>query len=114
MKKILMTGLLALGAMALILGTNQAGLAPKYTTSEVMKKAMKGGLCGKVAKGKASEEEQKQLIELFEAMAENKAPKGDQKAWVAKCEALVKAAKENDGKSLMAAANCKACHDAHK
>ncbi|MFO0864013.1 MAG: hypothetical protein U0744_05060 [Gemmataceae bacterium] len=114
MKKFLATGLLALGAMVALLGTNHAGLAPKYTTSEVMKKAMKGGLCAKVASGKASAEEQKQLVELFEAMCENKAPKGEQKAWVSKCEALIKAAKDGDGKALKAAANCKACHDVHK
>lgn len=114
MKKILFAGMLALGVMVLALSSNQAALEPKYTISEVMKKAMKGGLCGKVASGKASEAEQTELVELFTALCENKAPKGDQKDWVSKCQALIKAAKDGDGKALKAAANCKACHDAHK
>lgn len=99
-------------------GTNVAG--EKTTIKDVMKKAMKGGLCGKVAGGKASEAEKKELVELFTALAANKPPKGDEDSWKAKTKALlegakgVAAGKEDAGKALKAAANCMACHKEHK
>jgi len=116
MKKILFAGMLALGAMAVILGANQAALAPKYSTKEVMKKGFAGkeALCGKIAKGNATAEEKEQMLELLSSLCENKAPRGEQQAWVAKCEAMTKAVKDGDAKAFQAAANCKACHDAHK
>lgn len=92
----------------------------KYKTSEVMEKCMKGGLCKKVADGKASKEEKAELVTYFTALAENKPGKGDAKSWEEKTKALVDAAKlcaadDKDGPAkLKAAANCKACHDVHK
>jgi hypothetical protein len=83
----------------------------------VMQKAMKGGLCGKVASGKASDEEVATLISLFTDLAANKCPKGDEASWKKRTEALVKgakAAKEDGGKSLKKAADCKGCHSEHK
>jgi hypothetical protein len=79
-----------------------------------MQKAMKGGLCAKVASGKASEAEQKQLVSLFEGLAKTDPPKGDAEAWKAKTKALLDAAKANDGAALKKAANCAACHKEHK
>jgi surface antigen len=93
---------------------------PKFTISQVMKKAMKGGLCGKVASGKASDDEKKELVELFTALSMNTPPKGEADDWKAKTGALVSAAKaavENkDGATaaLKKAANCAACHKLHK
>lgn len=93
---------------------------PKYKIEDVMKTAMKGGLCKKCASGKASDDEKKELVELFTALSENKPPKGEAESWKAKTSTLVAAAKavasgeKGAGKKLGAAANCKACHDVHK
>ncbi len=86
---------------------------------KVMKVAMKGGLCKKVAAGKATAEEQKKLAKMFQKFAKTKPPRGDSKSWKAKTEALAKAAQafadgKGSAKDLRKAANCKACHDAHK
>lgn len=94
--------------------------APKYSVKDVMKTAMKGGLCKKVASGDASAEETKQLIELLESMAAAKVAKGDADSWKEKTSALVAAAKgvaagtDGAGAKLAAAANCAACHKVHK
>ena len=47
-----------------------------------------------MAKGEASAEEKKQLVELYEALAANKPPKGDEASWKEKTAALVAAAKD--------------------
>jgi hypothetical protein len=117
---------LAAGAvLACILGltmvtvTSEAQDAPKHTIKVVMQKAMKGGLCGKVASGKATDDEKKLLIELFEALHAHKPPRGDEASFKEKAKALLdgaKAAAEDSkkGGALKKAANCKACHEAHK
>jgi hypothetical protein len=113
------------GLMALIVYVGVAVGAdedkkPKYTIKEVMTKAMKGGLCKKCATGKASDDEKKELVELFTALAANTPPEGEKESWTKKTKALVEAAKglaEGDkgaGKKLGGAANCKACHSLHK
>jgi hypothetical protein len=100
-------------------GTNVAG-EKKVEIKDVMKTAMKGGLCAKVAGGKASDAEKKQLVELFTALSKDTPPKGDADSWKTKTTALVDAAKKaaagdaDAGKALKAAANCMACHSAHK
>ena len=105
---------------ALVFSVRAADEAPKFKIKEVMAKCMKGGLCKKVADGGASADEKKQLAEMFTALAANKPPKGEEASWKALTGALVKAAKEcaedKEGgpANLMKAANCKACHDAHK
>jgi hypothetical protein len=92
----------------------------KASIKEVMKVAMKGGLCAKVAKGEANEEEKKKLAGLFAALHENSPPKGEKSSWDEKTNALVKAAndvlagKEGSGPALQKAANCMGCHSAHK
>ena len=101
-------------ALALVLESNVEGGGDKVTIKVVMKKAMSGGLCKKVASGKASADEKKELIELFTALSKQTPPKGDAKSWEAKTKALVDAAKADDGKALAAAANCAACHGEHK
>jgi hypothetical protein len=86
----------------------------------VAAKAMKGGLCKKVASGSASDEDKAALVEMFVALAANKPPKGEAASWKAKTGALVKAAKaaaagdEGAGAALKKAANCGACHKVHK
>lgn len=93
---------------------------PKTTTKEVMKRAMKNGLSKKVASGKGSDAEKKELLELFQAMAKNDPPKGDAESWKEKNAALVKAATDivkgepGAGPALIKAADCKGCHGKHK
>jgi hypothetical protein len=95
---------------------------PKYTIKEVMKKAHAGkdAILTKVKAGKASAEEMKQLVAMYEALEVNKPPRGEEKEWAKRTKALVKAANatakdEKEAKELLTkATNCKSCHDAHK
>ena len=120
MRKLCVAALVvALGWLVVSL-TGTAQETKKVTIKEVMKTAHKGGLMAKVAKGEANAEEKKQLVDLYVALAANKPPKGDEASWKAKTDALVAAAKEaaegkeGAGAKLRAAANCMACHSAHK
>ncbi len=114
------SGLIATLAVALCLGTNDAGEKAKHTIPEVMKTAHKGGLMKKVAAGEANDDEKKQLVELYTSLSQNKPPMGDEGEWKKKTTALVKAAEaaakgdEKAAKSLPKLANCAACHKAHK
>lgn len=114
MKHGLFAGAAVLFGMVFMLDGAVYGGKDPVTIKEVMKKAMKGGLCGKVASGKANEDEKKELIALFTDLGKNKPPKGDETAWKEKTKALLDAAKADDGKALKKAANCKACHDVFK
>lgn len=93
---------------------------PKFKTKDVMKKAFKGPLLKKVASGKASDDEKKELHEMLVALSKNSPPKGEADTWKDLTGALVKAGKlAVDGDSdaaaaLKKAANCKACHSKHK
>lgn len=118
--KFLFAGMTALAAMVMIFGANEAIGGGKVTIPQVMQKAMKGGLCTKVATGKASDAEKKELVALFEGLAANTPPKGDAGSWKEKTGALVSAAKaalagdKDAGAALKKAANCAGCHGAHK
>lgn len=102
-------------------GLSQAS-SPDATIKKVMKSAFnkKSGLCGTVVSGKATDDQKKELLGLFEDLSKATPPKGDAKSWKTKTTALVKAAEAaTEGKpgadgALKKAANCKACHDAHK
>lgn len=93
---------------------------PKYDIEQVMKEGMKGGLLRKVASGQASDEEKKKMIEMVESLPHYDLQKGDEESWKMKSEALIKAVKavvegeEGAAASLRTAANCMACHQAHK
>ena len=95
---------------------------PKYTTKQVMAKVFKGrtALLSKVSKGTATEEEKKSFMEYLNALAKNSPSKGDAESWKTKTAALIKAGKavvagdEGGGAALKKAANCAACHKAHK
>jgi surface antigen len=108
--------LFTLGAM----GAISQARTEDDTIKKVMKAAMKGGLCKKVADGKATPEQKKELLELFDSLAKATPPKGEEASWGTKTKALVDAAHGAvDGKTtasaqLKTAANCKACHDVHK
>ncbi len=121
MQKWLVVAGMLLGCFAISATLGLAGSgSPDAAVKAVMKDAMKGGLCKKVASGEGSAEDKKQLLSLFETLSKAKPPKGDDASWKEKTGALVTAAKEVvDGKpegtaSLKKAANCKSCHDTHK
>lgn len=115
---------LSLGLLALFVsaGFLQADddKKPKFTIKEVMKEHKKDKLRDKVTSGKASDEEKKKLLEMYEAMAANKAPKGEPESWKKLNDAILAAAKDVvDGKdgsadALKKATACGDCHSAHK
>ncbi len=106
------------GTTALVVAQDK----PKYDTESIMKKAHdeKTDLYFKVVGGKATDAERKELVELYVELGKNKPEKGDAKSWKEKTDALIAAAKEvaagKEGavKGLQRAANCQACHDAHR
>jgi len=120
MRKLLVASVIVISGWTVLAMNSGAQDNEKVAIKEVMKVAMKGGLCKKVADGQASEEEKKKLAGLFAALHENKPPKGEQASWDEKTKALVDAAndvlagKAGAGDKLKAAANCMACHTAHK
>ena len=113
-------GVAVVGFGWMVVSLNGADEKPSASIKEVMKVAMKGGLCAKVAKGEANEEEKKQLAGLFAALHSSKPPRGEESAFKEKAKALLDAAndvlagKEGAGEKLKAAANCMACHKDHK
>lgn len=107
--------------LVVIAGGSQIGAADEtIEISDVMKEAMKGGLCKKVVDGEASAEEKARLLVLFKAMAACDAPKGDAESWKEMTIALVTGAEgvvKGDPDAvefLKGAANCKACHEPHR
>ncbi len=113
MKRAICGAVFAAVAGLLLANLHAADDKPKYTIKEVMK-FHKDKLHEKFQKGEASKEETQKLLDGYEAMLKAKPPKGDEKDWKAKCEALVKAVKDNDKDAFKKAVNCGACHGAHK
>jgi len=122
--KYLLTAMLTMG-LAAGSGVFRAAeeAKPKYDIGEIMEKAHKPpkeSLLVQVKSGKASAAQKKELLALYEELAKNKPEKGTEADWKKKTGALVKAAKGVvDGKAgavaaLGKAANCGACHKAHK
>lgn len=108
-------GLVAFLALVLVVGDQyQAG--EKITISDVMVKVHKTGLHTKVAQGKASEAEKKQLVEMYTALHKATPPKGDAEAWKKTTKAMLDAAEgaakgdDKAAKSLAKLVNCKTCH----
>ena len=116
-KLIVVCVVVAFGWVVLGLSSRAQETKAKYTIKEVMKVAhAKGKLRDKVTGGMASDEEKKQLVEYYEALAANKPPKGDDASWKEKTAELLAAAKEAAAGNLdkLKAVNCGACHKAHK
>jgi len=110
-------------AMLMVIGMDSSAAQDKakFTISEVMQQAHKGGLLKKVQNSQASEEEGKQLVDYYKALTQNKPPMGDEKAWKKQTEAMLAAAKlYADGKKDQGAAdlkkivNCAGCHKMFK
>ena len=116
------TALFAVAAFAL------AGSVFADENHEIIEKAMKEGFKGddsplaKVLDGAASKEETAALAKLVQTMKGTRAPKGEQAAFEEKVTEMVAAmnavAGGDTGEKALArldkAANCKACHDAHR
>jgi hypothetical protein len=94
----------------------------QYTIKEVMKAVHKGddNIGKRVSKGVASKEDIDTMVKYYESLPLNDPPRGDKTEWTAKTKKLVAAAKEVKAGAPAAldhfkeAANCKACHTAHK
>ena len=95
---------------------------PKYTVQEVMKEIHKGqdNIGKRAVSGKASKEDIAKLAEYYESLPLNEPPRGELASWKEKTAALVKASRAlktgaPDALALYKnAANCKACHTAHR
>ncbi len=117
-------GLLAAVSVGLVAPAKAADEKPKYTIEEVMKKIHKpknDNVFGRIVGGKGTAEDKKLMVEYYESLPLNKPPKGDQKEWEKRTQAVLAAAKAvekgGDAKAvatLKAAANCKECHDLHQ
>src|SRR5262245_47400938 len=115
-------GVCAAWAMFVLAGRGHEGDKDKakYSISEVMLKAHKGGLLTKVAAGKGDKADAEKLLEMYTELAKNKPPEGDAESWKKFTDGLVAAAKvavkggPDAGKRLKKAANCTACHKVHK
>lgn len=131
MKKLFAALALSALSLALVVSGNYAGgkdkdekdkkdEKAKYTIKDVMKKAHASGLVKKVATGKASDAEKKELLGFYIALHANTPPKGEAKAWEVKTSAILDAAKavlegkEGAGELLLKVTNCKACHSEFK
>jgi hypothetical protein len=121
MKYYLLAGV-AVGALA-GLGVYRAADAEVKDIETIMDKAHKpqqSSLYKQVVAGKASKEQQKELLALYTDLGKNKPPKGSAAEWKKRTDALVAATKDViDGKpdatkALAKAASCSKCHEAHK
>jgi len=120
---LIVAAMLAVASLATMraVGEDRSDDAEKTPSiKEVMKLAMKDGLCKKVASGKAEDGDAEKLVVLFTALSKQEPPKGDAESWKAKTATLLAAAKacangeEGATARLGKAANCKACHSVHK
>ena len=123
MKKLLCGAVLALGLIAS--GAMSASLLALKTISDIMDEAHDGeanSLRNKVVNGKASADDVKKLLALYEDLGKNDPPKGEKAAWKKKTDAIVVAAKKvaanHEDKTALAALGkatmCGACHKEHK
>ena len=116
----LIAGAAVLFAFVLVIDGNVEGGKDKDkdktepTVKEIMVKAHgKDGLRKKAIAGTASNEEKKALIDLYTALAASKCPKGEEKDWKERTEAVVKLAKSGEPADLKKI-DCMGCHKAHK
>jgi len=121
-KTIALTALTACFAAGITLKSLAEDKKPEMTIKQVMKEKMKGDNCDiKLAiKGELPKEKVTTLLAAVKNLGGQKPPKGDETAWKEKCAALVSALEKLDkgeagaADAVKTAANCKACHEAHK
>ena len=112
----------AVAVAAVVAGCSTYSSKPKYTTEQIMEQGFKGkeSPAARVGRGEGTAADFKLLAELSASLPFNAPPKGDAASWKEKSTALAKAGKDlATGKAgaldaWKAAANCKACHSAHK
>ena len=100
---------------------HNAGIGEDHI-SKTMKAHFKGDTSDikKAAKGELSKDEVAKLVTAVKALSAEKPPEGDAADYKKKNDALVVALEklargaEGAGAAVKEAANCKACHDAHK
>jgi surface antigen len=122
MRRLIVVACLTLtGTIVVGLDSPAAQDKPKFTISEVMQQAHKGGLLKKVQNSQADADEGKQLVEYYTALTQNKPPMGDEKAWKKQTETMLAGAKlYADGKkdegaaALKKTVNCANCHKMFK
>jgi hypothetical protein len=110
----MIVGLLAAGGVAVA--------AQELKSIKDVMAAHKGkeSMHAKIASGKGSDEDHKKLLTMYEFMATQKPPMGDEASWKAKTTEAVAAAKDVVEKKagaldrLKKASDCKACHSVHK
>ena len=112
-------------AAAILAGASIAS-ADKGEHHEAFEKIMKNGFKGKTSlvtkatEGTASAAEIKKLQGMLTELAGLKPTRGEMSSWKEKTAALIKAGNllakgdKSGGAALKKAANCKACHNAHK
>ncbi len=107
------------GSVAMAVNNNLVAPAPK-SVKEVMKLAHKDGLLKKIQGGSATDEEKKQLLDLYIDMLEGEPKKGEKADWQAAAGAsVVSAAKVVLGREgaldeLKKTTDCMACHSKFK
>jgi len=112
-------GTMAFAALVLLMsGTAEAqkdGKDKEWTVKEIMTKSHGGkdNLRQKVISGNASNDEKKQLIDLYTALAAVKAPRGDENDWKERTKKVVELVKTGDPADLKKI-DCKGCHGAFK
>lgn len=114
--------LAVLGALAFSPVVIAEAKKPKYTIKEVMKEIHKGddNIGKRAVKGVASKEDLAKMVEYYDSLPLNEPPRGEMGSWKEKTGKLVTASKALKSGSPGAAelyknaANCKACHNAHK
>ena len=108
------------GSGAMAVTNNLLAPATTKTIKEVMKIAHKDGLMKKVQGGSASDEEKKQLLDLYIDLLEGEPKKGDKAEWkIAAGATVVSAAKvvlgrEGATDELKKTTDCMACHSKFK
>jgi hypothetical protein len=116
-----MTAAIVLGLLACKNETPADGSdKAKHTIKEVMALAHKSGLMKKAVLGTATDDERKNLTELYVDLAKNEPTKGSAESWKEKTTALVKAARDVEarkpgaGVAFRRAVDCDTCHKDHK
>jgi hypothetical protein len=112
---------MAAGLLSLVV---LAGAAPQDAKSikDVMNSVHKGqdSLYNKIVAGKGSDDEHRKVVSLWEFLATQKPPKGDEGSWKTKTSALLAAGKDVAAKKaggldvLKKAGDCKGCHSVHR
>jgi len=107
-----------LAALVVLLGAGQEFKSIKDAMSATHKG--KESMVNKIRDGKGSDEDYKKALAVWEYIATQKPPQGDEASWKSKTSALIAAAKELVEKKpgalekVKATSDCKSCHSVHK